>query len=314
MNIKYNIGKLTTFKVDSYTNNFFDIKTEYDFNEFLDKSIKFNNFFIFAWWSNILLKKFFYENYAFIRYFKRWIKRLDNLVFEVDAWENINFFINYLDNLNIKSLNPLFWLPWTVGWAVVGNAWSFWCEIWNFVEEVEVLDLRSKKFIKLKNKELNFSYRYSILKNKSEILLVKILFDFKKDNLNYDIKDKLWYARRRKENQPHWNTCWSYFKNIYLDDILEDNLEKIKSTLNYKDLKLFDNFVQKKILPAWWIIEKAWLKWVDFWWVKVSEKHANFIINYANKYGEKIYKLWNFIKEKVFEKFWIYLKEEVVIL
>jgi UDP-N-acetylenolpyruvoylglucosamine reductase len=45
----------------------------------------------------------------------------------------------------------------------------------------------------------------------------------------------------------------------------------------------------------------------------VSEKHANFIINYSNKDSQKILDLAKFIKDKVADHFDIMLEEEVVI-
>ncbi len=53
------------------------------------------------------------------------------------------------------------------------------------------------------------------------------------------------------------------------------------------------------------------LKIID---AKISEKHANFIINTGKATSSDIYKLIHLIKEKIFQKYGIILKTEIKII
>jgi UDP-N-acetylenolpyruvoylglucosamine reductase len=90
-------------------------------------------------------------------------------------------------------------------------------------------------------------------------------------------------------------------------------IEKVLSFATNPLKKQIETTNDKLIIPAWRLVENAWLKWFDIWWVKVSEKHANFISNYANKAPQKIIDLKNMIQERVKETFWCILEPEVII-
>jgi len=315
------IWKYTWFKTKNFVKAFFDIKTENDWKNFLDKLWQFERIFIIWWWTNLLLSKSYYEDEVFVRFFISWIKQVDTYLFEVKWWESLNKFILYLNNLWFSQLNPLYWLPGTVGGAVVGNAWSFWISIWDFVKEVKVFDLNIKKYKIFTQDDLKFSYRYSILKWKNDVIVVEAMFDLtqglQEDNQN--MKDISYYLKRRLQHQPRWNTCWSFFKNIKREMSKDDGrwyqkmIENIKTWLSAEDIVQLKIFIENWMIPAGWLIDKAWLKWFDIGWVKISEKHANFIVNYNNDDSNKILKLAEIVKEKVYNKFGVLLEEEVVI-
>lgn len=315
----FNIWVLTSFKTENFCNKFFDIKTYEDLQDFLDNllKLKFKKSFVFWGGTNLLLKERYYEDIIFVRFLRRWIKYLWNNFWKVSGWESLSYFIRFLNKYWINTLNPLFWLPWTIAGAVIWNAWSFWVEIGQFVESIKILDFASKKIKTFLKKDYKYSYRWSNLKKLNDFIVLEVIF--KIDNLNdKDIKSPDFYVRRRLENQPHWKTCWSYFKNIKLskfsDNVKDFLIGKIKSKLKKQDVDKFENFVKKQIIPAGWLIEKASLKWYDFGGVKISEKHANFFINYNNLDWKKIYDLGLFVKEKVYDVFWIELEEEVIIV
>ena len=343
----FNIWDLTTFRTKNLVKVFFDIKNDYDLQNFLDKLSDFENFFVFGWGSNLLFKDDVYENLVFVRYFKRWIEYLWNNLWRVSGWENLSYFVKFLFKKWIVSLNPLFGLPWTIAGAVVWNAWSLGVEIWRFVKTIKLLDLKSREIIDLDEWWYKYCYRRSNLKELENIIVLEVVLEIDSRVWNWFFSPD-YYVRRRLEKQPHWRTCWSYFKNIKMEitedlsqkitedikkEISEDYsqkisddysriidylnskmIENIRYKLSKQDIVKLDEFVKKWVIPTGWLIEKAWLKWYDIWWVKVSEKHANFFINYNNKSWEKIYKLGEFVKEKVYNTFWVELQEEVVIV
>ena len=74
-------------------------------------------------------------------------------------------------------------------------------------------------------------------------------------------------------------------------------------------LAKLDGFV-----PAGFIIESLGLKGKKIGGAMVSEKHANFIINYNKATSDDVIKLINFVKEKVKEKYEIdlVLEQEII--
>jgi UDP-N-acetylmuramate dehydrogenase len=88
----------------------------------------------------------------------------------------------------------------------------------------------------------------------------------------------------REKKQPKWNTCGSFFKN--------PNREQ----------------------SAWFLIESVWLKWKKINWAYFSDLHANFLMSdWTASYKDLLY-LINLAQEKVKEKFWVDIENEVRII
>jgi UDP-N-acetylmuramate dehydrogenase len=67
-------------------------------------------------------------------------------------------------------------------------------------------------------------------------------------------------------------------------------------------------------VPAGWLIEKAGLKGYTQRGVKVSEKHANFLVNIGTGNAEAVKELAESVKTLVHKQFGVELEEEVEIL
>ena len=174
-------------------------------------------------------------------------------------------------------------IPGTLGGAVVMNAGAYGGEMKDIVETVEVLDMDTFEVKELKNEELEFSYRNSIIQNKNYIVLA--------------IKLKL-----QKGNKEE-------IKAIY-----EDLREKrnSKQPLNFGSAG--STFKRPEGHFASKLIEDSGLKGYhinDAW---VSEKHSGFVVNKGNASCKEILELIDHVKNVVFEKFGVKLEMEVKIL
>ena len=174
-------------------------------------------------------------------------------------------------------------IPGTVGGAIFNNAGAYKSDMGYIVESITVLtpELEIKK---LYNKELNFHYRTSFLKENKDYICLDatiILKHGNKEEIMNVIEDR---KMRRLMSQPlDFPSAGSVFRNP------ENNYAgKLIEEVGYKG---------KKIGGA-----------------KVSEKHANFIVNEKNATGEDIVKLINEIKKAVKEKYDIdlLLEQEIV--
>lgn len=174
-------------------------------------------------------------------------------------------------------------IPGTIGGAIFMNAGAYGGEMKDIVESVEVLDLDNYEVKELKNEELEFSYRKSIIQRKNYIVLT-IKLKLKKGNkeeikaVYEDLREK------RNSKQPlNFGSAGSTFKRPE------------------------GHFASK-------LIEDAGLKGYhinDAW---VSEKHSGFIVNKGNASYKEVMELIEYVQKVVFEKFEVKLETEVRIL
>lgn len=174
-------------------------------------------------------------------------------------------------------------IPGTIGGAIYMNAGAYGGEMKDIVESVEVLDLDNFELRELKNEELEFSYRKSIIQRKNYIVtIIKLkLQKGNKEEINTVYED---LRERRNSKQPlNFGSAGSTFKRPE------------------------GHFASK-------LIEDAGLKGYhinDAW---VSEKHSGFIVNKGNASFKEVMELIEYVQKVVFEKFGVKLETEVRIL
>ena len=222
-------------------------------------------------------------------------KRYEGVLIKLDEFNDIEFFSSSkvrvgagysLVKLSLQAakrglagLEFAAGIPGTVGGAVYMNAGAYKSDMGYIVQDVTVLtpDLR---VIKLENKEMNFHYRTSFLKTHPGYICLEAVLRLDKGNksaIEEVIKDR---RKRRLESQPlNYPSAGSVFRN-------------------------------PEGMSAWKLIDDAGLKGYSIGGAKVSEKHANFIINYDHATGEDIKNLIEYVQEKVKEHCQVELKVE----
>lgn len=170
-------------------------------------------------------------------------------------------------------------IPGTVGGAVFMNAGAYKSDMGYIVQDVTVLT-PSLRVIKLENKEMDFHYRTSFLKTHPDYICLEVVIRLDKGNkasIEEVIRDR---RQRRMESQPlNYPSAGSVFRN-------------------------------PEGMSAWKLIDDAGLKGFSVGGAKVSEKHANFIINYDHATGEDIKSLIEYVQKKVKEECQVDLKVE----
>ena len=145
-----------------------------------------------------------------------------------------------------------------------------------------------------------FSYRTSLLKQYVwKYFLVSAEFDLstKQEKYHSDV-DNIYF---RENKQPKGNTCGSFFKNPVV------SLEWFKR--DYPEC-YNDNM---KLVSAWFLLEKSWLKWYKIWGAFFSPLHANFLMSeWAT--SKNLLDLIDYAKMTVRKKFWINIENEVRII
>ena len=164
-------------------------------------------------------------------------------------------------------------IPGTLGGSIVGNAGAYKAEIFDHIIKVKVLDTNNNEIKELNKEEIKHSYRYSSFKDNKNLLVLGAYLQLSKGNKEESLDLINRRMKKRMETQPlDYPSAGSVFRNPEND---------FAGRIIEEDIK----FKGKQVGGA-----------------KVSDKHANFIINYDNATGSDIRNLISLIKEEVKEK------------
>lgn len=179
-------------------------------------------------------------------------------------------------------------IPGTVGGAVRGNSGSFHEEIKDVITSVTVLT-EDGNTVTRGSAELGYSYRHSIFHDNQEVILSAKLQLRQGDAAEIQALQKQRLEYRRSTQPLSEQTLGSTFKNVPLSEI-DESL--------YAALKV-EQFTKTGLVPAGYILESLGLKGFAMGGVKLSEKHANFLINTGLGTAEQVVMLISAVKQKV---------------
>lgn len=184
---------------------------------------------------------------------------------------------------NLSGLEFASGIPGTIGGGVFMNAGAYNSDFSNIIKEVKYLD-QDFNIKVIQNKDMKFSYRDSIFKEKRDMIIIEATMEL--NPKSYSEINEIILSRREKRiaTQPlEYPSAGSVFRN-------------------------------PELAPAGKLIEDIGLKGYQIGGAKISEKHANFIINDGDATGEDIKALIDYIKEKVKNEYNVdlYLEQEEV--
>lgn len=172
-------------------------------------------------------------------------------------------------------------IPGSVGGSIVMNAGAWGSEISSVVESVLLMD-KSGNILTEPSTNLGFAYRKWSMPQQTIVL--SAAFRLKPGHRDAIRAACRKYQELRRQKQPVAEpSAGSFFKNP------PEN-------------------------SAGRLIEEAGLKGFAIGGAKVSEKHANFIVNTGNASAADIFSLMQVVQQQVFERFGIRLEPEVHIL
>lgn len=199
-------------------------------------------------------------------------------------------------------------VPGTIGGAVRGNAACFGSQMSAIVTEVQAYDPEQDKVLTFSNDQCGFSYRSSYFKEKGIIILSCVL-ELKTGKAEAIAQLIAEVASKRSEQQPKGLCAGSIFKNVPLSEVT--NRELAEEAI--KEGKV--SGAGAGVLPAGWLIERLHFKGMVVGGARVSDVHANFIMNEQGKAtAEDVLVLMSLIKQKVRVEFGVQLKEEITYL
>ncbi len=177
--------------------------------------------------------------------------------------------LSFAKKQNIKNFEIMQKLPGTLGGMVKMNAGLKDHEIFNHLVAIKTKDNYIEK------KDIEFSYRYTSIKN----IIYEAVFEIE-EGFDFEL---LKYFEKLRANQPKLPSAGSCFKNPK-----GDFAGRVLQECNLKGFRIGD--------------------------AGFSEKHANFLVNYKNATFDNALELIKIAKKRVFEKFGIELELEIIIL
>ena len=260
------LTKYNTYRVNSVCHALVFPKTIKELNEVLTILKKYSiKYLILGNGSNVILPPYYDGIIIKLSNFSECNIKGNEVV--VGAGYMFNKLSSELSNMEYTGYEWAVGIPGTVGGCIYNNAGAYKMSMSDLLISVTVL--KNDEIIELSCNECNFGYRTSLFKEEKDYIILSCKLKLHKGNLD-EIKSLISdRTKRRMETQPlNYPSCGSVFRN-------PDNI------------------------PAGKVIEEVGLKGYSIGGAKVSELHANFIINTGEATSEEIIKLINVIKDKV---------------
>lgn len=209
------------------------------------------------------------------------IKKLviNNNLIIAGAGETIGNLLSFCKNNKLSGLEFLSSIPATIGGAIWANVGSAKENISQFIQEITVLK-GNNAIIQLNKEQANFQYRDSIFKHQP-LIIIETAFQLKAEETSIIEKKMMAYAQKKnKEQDLKYPSAGSIFKN-------------------------------PEGASAWELIDKLGLRGYQMGGAKISEKHANFIVNTGKATASDVIMLISLIKQKVRDNLGVQLMEEI---
>lgn len=180
---------------------------------------------------------------------------------------------------SISGLEFLTGIPGSIGGAIRMNAGSYGQEMKEVLISFDVIDLYGK-IKSLKVDDLSFQYR--------------------------------------KSNTPDgWIFINANIKGRYLDrTLIREKMKRVRSSRStsqpIKNRTSGSTFTNPLNFKAWELIDQAGCRGLNFGNASVSNQHCNFLINNGNASAEEIELLGEEVRERVYKKFGVKLRWEII--
>ncbi len=292
------LAKYTTFKIGGTARYLVEID---DTNKLVD-ALNFLSgegipYFVLGGGSNLLFSDNEYDGVV-VKVATRKNSIVGNNI-SIDAGLPLALLVNMCSQNGFTGMEWAAGIPGTIGGAVRGNAGAYGGSTADSLVSVTVW--RDQDVTQLSPVECSFGYRESIFKHNSDVVL-SAEFTFVPGDKAAILQKSQGYILERSAKFPRFFSAGSFFKNFDLKNYHGD-----QSLLPEK-------FLQVGKVGAAWFIEQSGMKGRAVGDAKVSDEHANFIVNCNNATQTDVLNLVEQVKEAVYNKFGVELEPEVQIV
>ncbi len=208
--------------------------------------------------------------------------RFDNELVVAGAGVKLNRLAHFVRDSNLGGFEFVAGIPGTVGGAVVMNAGAYGLSISDRIVKVTCLDFQGNEY-QFEGSEMSWGYRQSIFQDKEFIITEIVLKGISREKslIAHDIETII---NSRKSKQPlEYPSAGSVFKNPP------------------------GNYAGK-------LIQESHCQGLQVGGARISDKHANFIVNLGMATASDVLSLIEMVKGRVKERFDVSLEVEIKVL
>lgn len=197
--------------------------------------------------------------------------------------------IEYCLKNNLSGLEEFSGIPGTVGGSVFINIHYFEFLLSNFLISAKVINRSTGEILSVSNDWFNFGYNYCVLHEKN-YYLIEATFKLKKidEQTKYFLKGRRYEMMRyRSSRYPNSNTCGSFFRNFFENEVT-----------------IISN--NKKMIYVAYYLDKIGVKGqLCFGGASVSYQHANMLVTRPGATSNDVVCVARKMQELVKDKFGI---------
>ncbi len=275
------LWRYTTLKIGGEAEKFCQPTTVDDLVELtVALSAKGAPWFILGGGSNLLVSSAGYKGTVIRTVELKSMSNPETLIVEAEAGARLPHLARYAASLGLSGLEFLVGVPGTVGGAVIMNAGAHGSCVANVLEEVTVYDSVKNAIVKIKNADLDFTYRRCALDSAKHVVL-SARFRLIADVREVIEKNTKHNEEYRWQTQPlGWPNAGSTFKN------------------------------PEPTRGAGLLLDQAGAKNLKEGQAAVSALHANFVINMGGATSAEVASLVGRMQDCVFKTFSVQLHPE----
>lgn len=206
-----------------------------------------------------------------------------------------------------KKLSGIEWsigIPGSMGGAIRGNAGAHGGSFDAVVTEVLAFDIQSLDSFKLKPEDCHFAYRHSIFKEKPDWIVWEVTLQLSEGDQEVMKAQTQEYKNYRIQSQPKEPSAGCVFKNLLVSDIEKINPEFVRTAE-------VEGKVRGGKIGAGYLIQKLGLMGYAVGGAKISEKHANFVVNSNNAQAKDVAEIMEHVRAEAKKNYNIELENEV---
>lgn len=224
-------------------------------------------------------------------------------IFKIGAGTLLPELVNLTISKKLSGFEKLVGIPGTVGGAIRGNSGAYGVSVGDSITRVIAFDIKKKKTVSLTKKQCQFAYRDSIFK-KNNLIILEGHFKFTKTT-GETLKQTAQTILKDRLSKNYWEgkNPGSFFKNV-----LAENVSQETSKLIPKDKIIYGK------IPVGFLLESVGAKGMKSGKIKVSDNHANLLINTGDGKASDFIKIASILAKKVKDKYGITLEPEVQII
>src|SRR3712207_1319081 len=207
------------------------------------------------------------------------IEKLENNRVLVEAGVDLDALLTFMEKENLSGIEKMAGIPGSIGGLTYMNGGAFGTEIFDFIDEIEVLT-EGNIIRSIRKQDLHIRYRKTEIQEKKWIVL-SVIFQFEN---GFDKKTVEETKKSREEKHP---------------------LDKPSLGSTFKNPE--GDFAAR-------LISEAGLKGRKVGGAQIAEKHPNFVLNLGEASFQDILDILDLVKTTEKERFGVQLEEEIIII